>query len=101
MLRCKPTKSTNSNGNWLIVNNWRCNDVFSNSEPKKQIKKAEEINNNSSSSISSTSLSYETHSDVIYTSRLLNFKNLPEPINSDDYYEQDDNIMSINYSGIN
>ncbi|RIA86097.1 kinase-like domain-containing protein [Glomus cerebriforme] len=49
----------------------------------------EELNNlQSNYSISSTSLSYETHSEAIYTSRLLKFNNLPKPKNSDDYYEQ-------------
>jgi hypothetical protein len=38
-------------------------------------------------------ISYETHSEAIYTSRLLNFSNLPEPKNSDDYYKQNDNII--------
>src|SRR5947207_15600771 len=45
-------------------------------ELKKQIKEAEEINNNlSSSTIPPTSLAllYETHSEAIYTSRLLDF----------------------------
>ncbi|CAB4392508.1 unnamed protein product [Rhizophagus irregularis] len=50
--------------------------------------------------ITSTSLglSYKTHSEAIYTSRLLDFNNLPEPKNSDDYYEQNDNIISIKFS---
>ena len=43
----------------------------------------------------SLALSYETHSEAIYTSRLLNFNNLPEPKNSDDYYERFDNISSM------
>ena len=47
----------------------------------------------------SLSLSYETHSEAIYTSRLLNFNNLPEPNNSDDYYNQYDNITNMEYSG--
>ena len=58
-------------------------------ELKKQIKEAEEINNLSTNSAippTSLALSYETHSEAIYTSRLLNFNNLPEPKNSDDYY---------------
>ncbi|CAB4392897.1 unnamed protein product [Rhizophagus irregularis] len=46
----------------------------------------------------STSLSYKTHSEATYTSRLLEFNNLPEPTNSDDYYEQNDNIISIETS---
>ncbi|GBC40361.2 kinase-like domain-containing protein [Rhizophagus irregularis DAOM 181602=DAOM 197198] len=44
--------------------------------------------------LSSLRISYKTHSDAIYTSRLLNFNNLPEQKNSDDYYEQNDNIIS-------
>ncbi|CAB4410224.1 unnamed protein product [Rhizophagus irregularis] len=65
-----------------------------------QIKEAEEINNSlTTDNITSTNLalSYETHSKAIYTSRLLDFNNLPEPKNSDDYYEQYDNISSIKY----
>ena len=67
-------------------------------ELKKQIKEAEEINNLSTNSAilpTSLALSYETHSEAIYTSRLLNYNNLPEPKNSDDYYEQNDNIISM------
>jgi hypothetical protein len=64
------------------------------------IKEAEEINNNLPISfIPSISLSYETHSEAIYTSRLLSFNNLPEPKNSDDYYDQNDNIISEKFSG--
>ena len=58
---------------------------------KKQIHEAEEINKkllSSASSITPSSsagtLSYTTHSQAIYTSRLLDFKNLPEPKNADD-----------------
>ena len=75
---------------------------YSDIELTKQIKEAEEINNNLSiSTMPSTSLalSYETHSEAIYTSRLLSFNNLPEPKNSDDYYERNDNIISEEYSG--
>ncbi|RIA86160.1 kinase-like domain-containing protein [Glomus cerebriforme] len=71
----------------------------SQTELLKQIQEADEINKTlSSRNIPSTSLSYETHSEAIYTSRLLNYKNLPEPKNSDDYYEQNDNIISEEYS---
>ena len=69
---------------------------------KEQIKEADEINNNLPNSKSlSTSLgtSYETRTEAIYTSRLLNFNNLPEPKNSDDYYEQNDNTISMKFSG--
>ena len=71
---------------------------------KKQIKEAEEINNNLSTNINailptSIALSYETHSEAIYTSRLLNFNDLSEPKNSDDDYKRHDNIISEEYSG--
>ena len=69
-------------------------------ELQRQIKEAEETNINlQTSSIPLASLSYKTHSGAIYTSRLLNFNNLPEPKNSDDYYKQYDNIISEEYSG--
>jgi serine/threonine protein kinase len=73
-------------------------------ELQKQINEADEINNYSSNiRMPSTNLglSYKTHSEAIYTSRLLNFNNLPEPKNSDDYYKQTDNIISIESLGIN
>ena len=88
----------------VILHNW-CNKCESSeTEIGKQIKEADEINNNSpatSSKSPSTSLgiSYETHSEAIYTSRLLNFNNLPEPKNSDDYYKQNDNIITKEFSG--
>ncbi|UZO01254.1 uncharacterized protein OCT59_012356 [Rhizophagus irregularis] len=61
-------------------------------ELKKQIKEAEV------SMKTSSALSYEKHPGAIYTSRLLSFDNLPEPKNSDNYYEQNDNIISIECS---
>ncbi|RGB30445.1 hypothetical protein C1646_711281, partial [Rhizophagus diaphanus] len=87
----------------LIVNLVkRCLDANPINRPEllKQIEEAEKINNSlPTSCIPSTCLSYETHSKAIYTSRLLNFNNLPEPKNSDDYYnEQNDNIISEKFS---
>ncbi|POG63875.1 kinase-like domain-containing protein, partial [Rhizophagus irregularis DAOM 181602=DAOM 197198] len=70
-------------------------------ELQAQIKEADEINNNSSNSdITSNNLgiSYNTHSEATYASRLLDFNNLPEQKNSDDYYEQNDNIISKKFS---
>ncbi|GET59452.1 kinase-like domain-containing protein [Rhizophagus irregularis DAOM 181602=DAOM 197198] len=69
-------------------------------ELQKQIREVEEIDNSlPTSSVPSTRLAYETHSEAVYTSRLLNFNNLPEPKNSDDYYdEQNDNIISEKFS---
>jgi serine/threonine protein kinase len=61
----------------------------------KQIKEADEINKKSSSIVQSTSststLSYMTHPQAVYTSRLLNFKSLQEPKNADN--------NGIEYSG--
>src|SRR5205823_5618124 len=58
------------------------------SEFIKQVKEAEKINNNLSTSnipLTNLTLSYETHPEAIYTSRLLDFNNLSEPKNSDGY----------------
>jgi hypothetical protein len=41
---------------------------------------------------STTTLSFDVHPQTIYTSRLLDFKNLPEPKNADD------NTKKINIS---
>jgi hypothetical protein len=71
---------------------------------QEQVKEADKINSDSlCSNIISTDLglSYKTHSEAIYTSRLLDFDNLPEPRNSYDYYEQNDNIVSTEFSGNN
>jgi serine/threonine protein kinase len=61
----------------------------------EQIKEADEINKKSPSIVQSKSststLSYMTHPQAVYTSRLLNFKNLPEPKNADN--------NGIEYSG--
>ncbi|GBC27252.2 kinase-like domain-containing protein [Rhizophagus irregularis DAOM 181602=DAOM 197198] len=76
-------------------------DLSNYTKMQKQIKGADKINNSSSSnSKSSTNLgvSYKAHSEAIYTSRLLNYNNLPEPKNSDDYYEENDNIISVKFS---
>jgi len=65
----------------------------------KQIEEAEEMNNNNLSintPSTSSSLSYNTRSGAIYTSRLLNFNNLLEPKNSDNYYQLYDNINISN-----
>jgi serine/threonine protein kinase len=72
-------------------------------EIQKQIKEAENINNSLSTGsafLTNLGISYETHSEAIYTSRLFNFNNLPEPKNSNDYYEENNNIISMKSSGI-
>ncbi|UZO20059.1 uncharacterized protein OCT59_011320 [Rhizophagus irregularis] len=70
-------------------------------ELQKQIIESEKSNNNLSiSNEFSVNLgaSYETHSEAIYISRLLNLSNLPVPKNSYDYYEENDNIISMESS---
>ncbi|GBC54472.2 kinase-like domain-containing protein [Rhizophagus irregularis DAOM 181602=DAOM 197198] len=75
-----------------IFANWKEDSVID-----KQIDEANEINEKSSSSTvqspsSSTSdLSYMTHPQAVYTSRLLDFKNLPKPKNADN----NDNLLGI------
>ena len=83
---------------------WHVNLTFSPNSNKieliKQIKEADKVNtSNLSTPSTGLSLSYKTHSEAIYTSGLLDFNNLPEPKNSDNYYEQYDNITSMEYSG--
>ncbi|GET02629.1 kinase-like domain-containing protein [Rhizophagus clarus] len=101
--RCLDADSSNrptANEIYKILREWydKLSDKQT-TELQKQIEEADEINKNSSnSSIHLTSLSYKTHSGASYTSRLLNYNNLPEPINSDDYYEQNDNIISMKFS---
>ncbi|EXX57932.1 Ypk2p [Rhizophagus irregularis DAOM 197198w] len=72
-------------------------------EIQKQTREAENINKNlavSSAPSTNLGLSHKTHSEDIYTSRLLNFNNLPEPKNSVDYYDnQNDDIISMESSG--
>ena len=73
-----------------------CNSTFEihhtydeNSIINKQIKEADEINkqlSSSTASLSTSIISYTTHSQAVYTSRLLDFKNLPEPKNVEDDY---------------
>ena len=64
----------------------------------KQIEEADKINEKltSSSLYTGTTLSYSTNPQAVYTSRLLDFKNLPEPKNADD---NDDNSVGMEYSG--
>ncbi|GBC54436.1 kinase-like domain-containing protein [Rhizophagus irregularis DAOM 181602=DAOM 197198] len=72
------------------------------SEITKQIDEANKINYKLSSltvqttSSSTSTLSYTTHPQAIYTSRLLDFKNLPKPKNDDD---NNDNSFEMEFSG--
>ncbi|RGB36237.1 kinase-like domain-containing protein [Rhizophagus diaphanus] len=62
-----------------------------------QVKEADSINKNLSFSSPLTStgtISYTTHPQAVYTSRLLDFNNLPEPKNADN----NDDLLGIEYS---
>src|SRR6266480_7345444 len=71
-----------------IVGEFCSNHLNSNTEFYKQYFEAEEFNksitskSNAQLNISSPSPSYTTHPQAIYTSRLLDYRNLPEPQNS-------------------
>ncbi|EXX70518.1 Cdc15p [Rhizophagus irregularis DAOM 197198w] len=70
------------------------------SEIKKQAEEAERINEKFTSTslpYNGTTLSYTTNPQAVYTSRLLNFKNLPEPKNAIDNKDDDNSIGK--YSG--
>jgi serine/threonine protein kinase len=78
-------------------------DLCNYTEIQRQMKEVERVNNNKSASNAfsiNLGISYETHSEATYTSRLLDFSNLPEPKNSNDYYEENENIISMKASGI-
>ncbi|RHZ83368.1 hypothetical protein Glove_97g56 [Diversispora epigaea] len=56
-----------------------------NNEITIQIKEAEEFSKNQTTEITPTPVNYKTHPQAIYTSRLLNFSNLPEPKNEENF----------------
>ena len=93
-LDANPSNRPTSVEIYKILREWHDKQINSQTvELQRQIEEVDKVNNSSSNNnISSTSLgvSYKTHSEAIYTSRLLNFNNLPEPKNSDDYYENND-----------
>jgi len=81
-----------------IVFNW-WSEVFykKDTEFYKQCNEAEKFNNSmTSTSLNISSPSYTTHPQAIYTSRLLDYKNLPEPQNSKEINDQ----FYAKYSGI-
>ncbi|RHZ58640.1 hypothetical protein Glove_372g123 [Diversispora epigaea] len=73
---------------------------FSNqhSEIVIQIKKAEEISANQESinTTTTTPLNYQTHPQAIYTSRLLNYSNLPKPKNEENFERNLKNLCPSN-----
>ena len=75
-----------------IVDNWY-NEIHNNKDTEfyKQYEEAEEFNQSITSQLNTLlniSSPYTTHPQAIYTSRLLNYKNLPEPQNSKEINNQ-------------
>jgi len=78
---------------------WYLDVLDENSEIRKQINEADEFNKKQPSFTKSpinTEFTYTTHPQAIYTSRLLNFNNLPEPKNADNTH---DGYSEEEYSG--
>ncbi|POG65476.1 hypothetical protein GLOIN_2v1666197 [Rhizophagus irregularis DAOM 181602=DAOM 197198] len=94
-----PLKRPNSSELYQLIYVLWTNRNNANSVIYGQVKKTDEINKKLSFSLplisSDTSISYVTHPQAVYTSKLLDFKNLPEPKNADD----NDNLLGIEYSG--
>ncbi|RIA90192.1 kinase-like domain-containing protein [Glomus cerebriforme] len=70
------------------------------SEMYKQVKEIDKFNEKQPKSSNNSDLTYITHSQAIYTSRLLNFNNLPEPKNADDEGEDDEDEYSTSIEPI-
>ncbi|GBB83871.1 hypothetical protein RclHR1_10530004 [Rhizophagus clarus] len=71
-----------------LLDGWDCLEL------RKQINEIYETNQ------SNLTLSYGIHPEAIYISRLLNFNNLPTPKNYSNYYERDDDIITMEDSGL-
>ncbi|RHZ55142.1 hypothetical protein Glove_420g55 [Diversispora epigaea] len=68
---------------------YRENNKNNNNEITIQIKKAEEFSKNQTTTDTTTTpANYKTHPQAIYTSRLLNFSNLPGPKNGENFEKE-------------
>ena len=95
-----PLKRPTADELFNTIYNWR-NEVEDEEDTEfcEQYKEADELNQSiitSESNIDSPT-SYTTHSQAIYTSRLLDYKNLPEPQNSKEINVQFYREFSGNY----
>ncbi|GES93918.1 kinase-like domain-containing protein [Rhizophagus clarus] len=101
----EPSKRPKANELYNLLHDL-CNDIYSNYydsdlEINKQIEEVVKINEkliSISPTYTSTTLSYITNSRAIYTSRLLDFKDLPEPKNAIDTDEDGDLSEEYSYS---
>jgi serine/threonine protein kinase len=83
-----------------ILKKW----LYENSVLYSQVKECEKIRENKlkNKSNEDKSKNFQTHPQAIYTSRLLNFKNLPEPVNSSELLVNSLNSLDLSsyFSGI-
>ena len=92
-LDADPLKRPSADQLESIIDNWRGEVTFGrNTKFYKQCKETEEFNKSvtskSNASLNISSPSYTTHPQAIYTSRLLDYRNLPEPQNSKEINNQ-------------
>jgi serine/threonine protein kinase len=95
-----PLKRSKANELYELLDSLYNESYDDETEITKQVKEAKKINEkltSSSSLYTGTILSYITNPQAVYTSRLLDFKNLPEPKNAIDN-KNDDNSFG-EYSG--
>ncbi|PKC57919.1 kinase-like protein [Rhizophagus irregularis] len=99
-LDANPLNRPTANEIYKIIREWHDKrSDYQITELQKQIEESEGTNKNLSIKSTSLGLSCNTRSEAIYTSGLLNCNsNLPEPKNSDDYYEQNDDIVSMEFT---
>ncbi|RHZ69612.1 hypothetical protein Glove_281g55 [Diversispora epigaea] len=71
---------------WKYFSDYYENDYKNSNEITIQIKEAEEFSKNQTTiTTTTTPTNYKTHPQAIYTSRLLNFSNLPKPKNDENF----------------
>jgi len=93
----KPESRPTAKELYQILKKWNDERLSENNEIYSQIKECDKIGESKfkNRSIEDKSKSLQTHPQAIYTSRLLNFKYLPEPVNSSDLSSFQFNLGNI------
>ncbi|RHZ82559.1 hypothetical protein Glove_109g36 [Diversispora epigaea] len=85
----RPTFEELKNETYKYYSDYMENDSTNNNEITIQIKKSDEFSTSTNATAinieTAASLNYRTHPQAIYTSRLLNFSNLPNPKNEENF----------------